>query len=191
MGVSTSRNPRSWKNVRMPCSTRLRARNVVARTLVGHEVEVTLPVARLDVGEPVVLVRQRAQRLRQRHEPRDPHGRLAGFADEAFALDAEEIADVEQRENLRLLRREALEVDVNLDAPGQVAQVEEVRLAHVAVRGDAAGGAEHGAFREFLADLGDGAFAYRSARRRARRRGHAEFRVSCGGRRAAGWVLRP
>ena len=56
-----------------------------------------------------------------------------------------------------------LGVDVDLDPAGGIAQVHEMALAHVAVGGDAAGGAEAGAFREFLADLGDRAGGFISA----------------------------
>ena len=39
-----------------------------ARLLAGHQVELAVAVAGLDVGEPVVLVGRRAQRLRQQRE---------------------------------------------------------------------------------------------------------------------------
>jgi len=46
-------------------------------------------------------------------------------------------------------------VNVNLNAAGGVAKIEKMALAHVAMRGDAAGGANHFAFFKFRADLGD------------------------------------
>ena len=62
---------------------------------------------------------------------------------------------IEQLENFHRLRAEFLRLDVNLDPPGRVAQIEEMTFAHVAMRGDAAGRAQGFAFLKFFAHLRD------------------------------------
>ncbi len=99
------------------------------------------------------LVRQRPQRLAEHAEVAHPQRRLAGLGDEPLAFDTEKIADVEQLENFDLFGRKRLRVEINLDAPGQVAEVEKVRLAEIAVRGDAAGDALHSTLGKLLARL--------------------------------------
>ena len=46
-------------------------------------------------------------------------------------------------------------MNINLNAPGGVTKIEEVALAHVAMRGDAASRAQDLALREFFAHLRD------------------------------------
>ncbi len=46
-------------------------------------------------------------------------------------------------------------MNVNLDTPGRIAQVDEVTLAHVAMRGNPSRGAERFSFLEFRADFSD------------------------------------
>ena len=70
-----------------------------------------------------------------------------------FALDADEIAEVEQIENLHRLGADFFRMNVNLNAPGRVAQIDEMAFAHVAMRGDASGRAQGFAFLKFFADL--------------------------------------
>ncbi len=53
--------------------------------------------------------------------------------------DADKIAEVKMRENVKLLVAEDIFLRVSLDAPALVADVNEHGLAHVAVRGDAPG----------------------------------------------------
>ena len=101
------------------------------------------------------FLRQRTQRFREHLQLRNLQARLAGFRDEAGAFDADEIAEIEQAENLHQLRPDLLRLHVNLDPPGRVPQIDEVALAHVAMRGDAAGGAQRRAFGEFIAQLAD------------------------------------
>ena len=62
------------------------------------------------------------------------------------SANADEIAQIEVRENIPLLVAEDIFLRINLDAPALVAHVNEHGFAHVAVRGDAAG---HGHFAAF------------------------------------------
>ena len=77
----------------------------VARLLVRQQIEITLPVTRFDVLQAVPFFRQRPQRFSEHFERVDLQRRLAGLGEKTFALDADEIAEVEQVENLHRLRR--------------------------------------------------------------------------------------
>src|SRR5215213_9457165 len=65
----------------------------LARRLVGDQVELSVAVARLDVLEPVELLRRRAQRLGQQRQ-------LAAARPEGGAVDAHQVAQVERHEPL-------------------------------------------------------------------------------------------
>ena len=71
---------------------------------------------------------------------------LAGLGAEQRARHADEIAEVEMLEDVELLVAQHILLRVNLDAPALVADVNEHGLAHVAMRGDAAGDAKPRAF---------------------------------------------
>ena len=93
--------------------------------------------------------RRRAQRLGQNHERIELDGNLAGLGGEQFAARADEIAEVEVRENVPTARRgffEMIFLRVNLEPAGLVAHVNEHGLAHFAVRGDAPGDGHFAAF---------------------------------------------
>ena len=107
--------------------------------VVGHEVEVALAVAGLGVGQAVPLVRRRAQGFGEDGEGLGLHGDFAGARGEEGALDAHEVAEVEVAEDAELLVAEDVLLRVGLDASALVLHVDEHGLAHVAVRGDAAG----------------------------------------------------
>jgi len=70
----------------------------LARVLVGHEVELPAAISRLDVLEAVVLLRRRAQRLRQDRERVDAQRDLAALRAQRGAVDADDVAEVDLRE---------------------------------------------------------------------------------------------
>ena len=70
----------------------------LARLLVGHEVELPAAVARLDVLQAVVLLGRRAQRLREHGEVVDPQRDLAALRAQRGAVDADDVAEVDLRE---------------------------------------------------------------------------------------------
>ncbi len=94
----------------------------MAGFLVDDQVDVALAVALLGVGQTVVLVRQRTQGFGQQ-----PHGAhvdvqiaLARARQGAFGSD--DIAQVPGLDRFERLGRQALAVDVDLDAPAHVLQ---------------------------------------------------------------------
>ncbi len=122
---------------------------------IDDQVEVALAVA--DLGSvkasnvlPSLLLDdgQRADRLREHREAFAVYRQLAGVGAEGEALDADEVADVEQFLEDRIVERrvafgaDVVAADVNLDAARVVVQFEERGAAHDAARHDAAGDAD-------------------------------------------------
>src|SRR5207244_9111310 len=101
------------------------------------------------------FLREWPQRLRQRAESAHLQCWLAAFSNKTRSFDADEITDVEQVEKFNQVRANFFCVDVNLNAPGRIAQVEEMAFAHVAMRGDAPRRAKSLPFLELLAHLRD------------------------------------
>jgi len=124
------------------------------RLFVGDQIDVTVAVFLLDVGETVEFFRQRAQRLGQQADVVAMHGQLAslGFHQRAFAAD--DVADVETLEGAVLVFANAVVADENLDAAGHVLNRRKAGLAHHPLEQDAAGDldADRRGF-EFLAGL--------------------------------------
>ena len=79
----------------------------LARLLVGHQVQLAVAEARLDVGQPVVLLRRRAQRLRQHGDVVERDRQLAGARADDRAVGPDEVAEVERAQALERLARRA------------------------------------------------------------------------------------
>ena len=113
----------------------------LARLLVGHQVELALAEARLGVGEPVVLLGRRAQRLGQHGDVLEAQRQLAAAGAEDDAVDPDQVAEVERDEPVEGLAAEHVDARVQLQAPRAVDEVEEGGLALPAAGGDPAGDA--------------------------------------------------
>ena len=109
----------------------------LARVLVGDQVELAPAKARLDVGQPVVLLGRGSERLGQQREVLDPQRQLAAPGHEGDAVDADQVAEIQPQEPLHPLRPEFVDPSLELDPPGAVDQVEERHLALAAARGQA------------------------------------------------------
>ena len=105
---------------------------------VDDEIEIALAVADLDVGQPVPLLGQRHQALREEVQPRRPDRELVGLGPEQPPLDADPVAEIEQLEDLEIELRQRVLPDVDLHLGVAVREHEEVRLAERANREDAA-----------------------------------------------------
>src|SRR6185312_7399248 len=110
-----------------------------ANVWIDREIDVALAIARLDVGEAVPLVGQRAQRLRHDPQALRQDRELAGVRPEHGAFGDDLIAGVELRDDVRpVLRREVIDVEEQLEIAGRVADRSEHDLALVAEHHDAA-----------------------------------------------------
>ena len=139
---------------------RARCSNVLAHVRVDHQVDVALAVARLDVGETVVEVGQRAVARREQDELLDPQRQLAAAARDRLTGDADDIAELgvaERREELLadlVLAREqlqpaaaVLEIDerpLAVHAPAHRAPGQPVALTRRIARSEIAVRAAHG-----------------------------------------------
>ena len=157
----------------------MRFSNTVARTLVRHKIEITLPIPRFDVLQSMPFFRERPQGFRQHLKRVHLQRRFAGFGEKTGSLHADEIAKIEQSEKLDRLRADFFRVNVNLNASGRVAQIEKMTFAHVAMRGDAARCAKSLAFLELFAHLRNRAALPQSRRQMARHLSHEARRAFC------------
>jgi len=99
------------------------------RGLVEDQVEVTTPIARLRVDQPVADVGQRAEALREQLELVDPDRELALVGGDDGPLDADPVAEVEVGEVVEALAADFATGDDQLDLAGLVLQVGEVEPA--------------------------------------------------------------
>ena len=99
-GVSTSMNPRSSSHRRVSESTRDAHRERALRVLGDPEVDVTLPIPRVDVGQAVPLVGEGAARFGEQHPFPHLHRDLALAGLHHFARDAQPVAEVQVAELL-------------------------------------------------------------------------------------------
>ena len=141
MGVSTSRKPRDFQ---LPAqrSDDLRARDEdLADLRVGDQIQIALAVADLHVFQAVPLLGHREQRLRQEIQMFDVDAQLAGPGAEQVALDADDVADIEQLVERKILFADRVLAHIDLQLLAVLHQMRETGLAHAADGHDAAGDA--------------------------------------------------
>ena len=120
----------------------LRARDEhLARLLVRHQVELALAVAGLDVGEAVVLLRRRAQRLREQRPVVELQRQLTAAGAEHGPVRPDQVTEIERDEPVERLLAEHVRARVQLHPARPVDEVEERRLALAAPRREPAGDA--------------------------------------------------
>ena len=105
---------------------------------VHDEIHVALTVAQLHIRHAVELLRQRAQGLTEQCDLLHVDGDLPRLGLERVAAHTDDIADVILAEIGKLLLRDGVLADVELDLPAVVLNVAEDGLAHAALGHDAA-----------------------------------------------------
>jgi hypothetical protein len=105
---------------------------------VTNQIDVTLAIALLHVGQTMEFVRQRTQALGQQAYRIGAHGELAGLGAHQHAFGADDVADVPALERFVALADRAL-MDEKLDAAGVILQLHEADLALHALEHDAPG----------------------------------------------------
>lgn len=109
-----------------------------ARLVVHQEIEITLSVAGLLIGEPVKLLRQRLDRLRQETNGIRLDRKLALVGPHHASRHRDDVADVPEVLEVVVDRlAHTITADIRLDAPAHVLQRDETRLAHDAAQHDA------------------------------------------------------
>ena len=135
--------------------------HAVEHPVVVDEVDVPLPQQHLDVAGPVVLLGRLGQRLAQQRHPGGPERLLAGVRDLQVPVNSDQVAQVEEFDQLPLSFPEVGLRDHHLDPAGPVLHVEELELSLVVPQhdppGDPRGLADHSRLgRARLAGAGDG-----------------------------------
>ena len=128
-GVSTSVKPRSTSVARIAAITADRDVEHAPGLRVGDQVEVALAQADLGIGQPAVLVRQRAQRLGEQPHLGHLDGELAGVGGHHGAGGADPVAAVERLDPLERRFAERVARGEQLDAAGLVLERGEDRAA--------------------------------------------------------------
>ena len=105
------------------------------------QVELAAAITGLDVAQPVVLVRRRAQRLGEDLEAIDAQRQLAAAAAQHGAVDTDQVAEVERARPRERVPAEHVDARVELDLARAVDEIEERGLARIPPRGDPAGDA--------------------------------------------------
>ena len=108
------------------------------RLLVDDQIDVTLAVLQLLVGQAVELLRQGAQRFREQPQVPHPHRDLVGPGLEQHAVDPDDVADIVVLERFVLLLAGIAVGKVKLDLSAHVLDGRETRLAHDALQHDPA-----------------------------------------------------
>ncbi len=137
----------------------------LAHGRIGDQVQLAVAQSRLDVGQPVVLVGQRTQRLGQHGDRLHEQRQLAPAGAEDRTLDADQVAEVQCADQLELRLVEHVRACVQLEPAAAVDQVEKGALTLPAPRGHATGepeaqlgvlaGRQLGELRANLADRRD------------------------------------
>ena len=138
---------------------------------VSDQVEVALAVADLHILEAVPLLGHRQQRLGQVGELLDVYRQLTGPGPEEVALDADDVADVEQAEKREVALRNSVLLDVDLQPLAVLKQMREAGFAHppqgleapADAHGHGRGQLLGGLRAEAGEDLGDGVGEFKTA----------------------------
>src|SRR6267143_5147495 len=97
--------------------------------------------------------RERPQGFGQQLECAGLQCRFPAFGDKTGSLHADEIAKIDQPKKIDQLRADFFRMNVDLNPPRCVAQIEEMTFAHIAMRSNAASCAKGLAFFKLFAHL--------------------------------------
>src|SRR6185437_16610344 len=86
-----------------------------AAILAHDQIEIALAIARLEIGEAVIFLRQRQQRLGRSRDLGGIDRQFAARRAPHLAFDADDVAEIEQLQERDLFRREEILVTEDLD----------------------------------------------------------------------------
>ena len=108
---------------------------------VHHQIDVALPVAQLDVRQPMPLFRQRQQVFGEERYLFDVNGKLAGTRAKQISAYADVVAEIEQFVELESFLSDRIFLHVNLQPLSALLQMSKSGLAHQTDRHEASGNA--------------------------------------------------
>ena len=106
----------------------------LARLLVGDQIELPPPEPRLHVGQAMVLLGRRPQRLRQDRERHHPQRELAPPGHERHPVDPDKVPEIQAQQPVHSIGTELIDARLELDPPRAVDQIQEGHLALPAPR---------------------------------------------------------
>ncbi len=125
----------------------------LAHVGIRDQIEIALAVARLHILQAVPLLGHGEQRLRKELELLGVNAQFAGARAEQIAFHADDVADIEQFEQLVIALAHGVFLDVDLQALAILLQMREAGLAHVPQRHHAPGDAHADLRRQLFGGL--------------------------------------
>src|SRR5260370_3312288 len=101
--------------------------------------EISLPVAKLNIHQAVPFFRQRQQRFRKEENLLDPNGQLIGLGSKQVPAHANRVAQIQQVKQLKSLLSDNIFLYIDLSALSASLQVRKTRFPHQPESHDAAG----------------------------------------------------
>ncbi len=109
----------------------LRAGNKhLSRFVVGNQVQIALPVAQLNVGQPMPLFWKGQQRLGKKCQLVNPDGKFVGFRAEEMSANADQIAKIQKVKKPKAALADNVFLYIDLYALAGTLQMRKSRLAH-------------------------------------------------------------
>ena len=108
---------------------------------IHNEIDITLTISCIDIGQPVEFFRQHLQAFREQNQLRRMHGNLTGFCAEYFAFNTDNVSDVKFFECRIWRLSNAVPGNINLHFSLQILNMAERSLAHDAFGHHPAGNA--------------------------------------------------
>ncbi len=118
------------------------------------QIEVSHPLAKLGIGEPLVLLGRSGDGFGQQRQVLGEDGQFAGAGAFHLAFNADDVAQVEAFRQLEVLVADLGLADHRLDGAGPIADLQPVNLARGAAEHDSPGRADLGAMLFGLTGLG-------------------------------------
>ena len=123
---------------------------------IAHQIQMALAVAHILVGQTMKFVRHRPQRLGQKREGSDAHGRLTRSSDEGIALYTHPVAALQQLPQRPHLLAHRLFGEHALNTAAHISNGEELSLPHIAQSDNAPQQADLLPLREVFSELSRG-----------------------------------
>ena len=99
---------------------------------VDDQIEITLAVADLDIGQAVPFFRHRHVAFCEELQARRPNRQLVGARAKQMSFDADDIAEIQQSKQLEIALLQRVLLDVHLNARAAIGQHQEIRLPEAA-----------------------------------------------------------
>ena len=142
VGPSTSTNPRPASVLRIDCTIFVRRKKRLQHAVGVDQIEIPHPLPQLGIGQALVLLRRRGDRLGEELQVLGEDRQLARLGPLQLAVDADDVAQVEALGQGEVLVAHLALADHHLDRAGPVADLEPMDLARGTAQHDSPGRAD-------------------------------------------------